>query len=275
MPWLWPVLWTSVATLSLVGAGALGLAALEARLLDPRRGVVGTLARAARLAATPLRPSADHALGVAAAVLATSLPTAAAALLIADVERGSLHPVGSGLLCLTATAPLLAAVAAGVDERARLGLYDALASTTRRLLALVACAVSTSPAALLAVAPWAVFVLVRGRHRGAPTLLPRWEDALSGRLLLVHRLGERAGVVAVAIAAGAAVRALVLPAWSASPAAAFVDDHVFGVTVVAVVVAALGAGAVVATRVAGPLRGEGVLGPLWLLAAAAALRLAG
>jgi hypothetical protein len=252
---------TGVTAIVAVVVGVVALAALEARLLDPRRGVLGTLARALRLALSPPPPSADHALGVSAAVISASVPVAAAVLLLADPTTA---PVASGLLCLGAAGPLLAAVAAGVDERARLGLFDALAATTRRLLALVACAVaSPEPVAAVVVGVFAAIVLVRARHRGAATLLPRWEDALAGRFLVLHRIGERATVVAVVFFVGVVVRGL----------------FVGRVDVVAHAAGVLAAGATVVVAVAGtrrlgPQHGEALGGPLALLGLAAALRAA-
>jgi hypothetical protein len=249
---------TGSLALGVLFAGVVVLAALEARLLDPRRGVVGTLTRALRQLQTPVRASADHALGVAAAVLSTSVPVAAAALVVGDPAAG---PVAAGLLSLGAAGPLLGAVAAGVDVRARLGLHDALVATTRRLLALVACAIAApDPVVMVVIAPLAGAVLVRSRHRGPTTLLPRWEDGLDGRLLVLHRLGDRATVVALVCFAVVAARLVVAPAPGFAPLAAL------GAAVAA------GAGPALLTRMLGPLRGEGLLGPLWLLAFAATLR---
>jgi hypothetical protein len=254
---------TGALAVLLLLAGVTALAALEARLLDPRRGVVGTLVGAVRLARAAPRPSSDHALAAAAAVLAVSVPVAAGVLLVGDPR---VRPVAGGLLCLGAAAPLLASVAAGVDERARLGLFDALAATTRRLSALVACALAApSTAGTLVVVVLAVVVLVRSRHRGTATLLPRWEDGVHGSALLAHRLGERATVVTLAIAAGVAVPGLVDD--RLTPFAERVA--VVAVPVVVIVVA------VVIVRRLGPLQGEGVTGPLWLLALASCARIVG
>jgi hypothetical protein len=255
----------ALAAIVVVATGVVVLAVLEARLLDPRRGVLGTLARALRFARSPPPPSADHALGVSAAVLSTSVPVAAAVLWMGDPATG---PVAAGLLCLGAAGPLLAAVAAGVDERSRLGLFDALSATTRRLLALVACAVAApAPLAAVVVAVVAATVLVRARHRGAASLLPRWEDALDGRLLVMHRVGERATVVAVVVGAGVAL-AGVLRSRVAVSGGVDVDSPVVVVAIGAAVLFV----AVVVTQRLGALRGEGLGGPLLLLALAALLR---
>jgi hypothetical protein len=243
-----------------VACGVVALAALEARVLDPRRGVLGALARALRIAQTAPPPSADHALGVWAAALAVTVPVAAAVLVLGDPATS---PVASGLLCLGAAGPLLAAVAAGVDERARLALFDALAATTRRLLVLLACAVAAPvPAASVVVGVVATVELVCARHRGPATLLPRWPDSLAGRFVVLHRVGERATAVAVACGVGVAAQGL-LPV-SLGEAGAVIAG-------VAAVVATGLIGVVVAHR-RGPQHGEGMGGPLVLLSASAALR---
>jgi hypothetical protein len=250
---------TGFAATAVMVLGVMLLAALEARLLDPRRGVLGAFARMVRLLLQPPPALADHPLGVAAAVLAVSVPVAAAALVLG--HAGTV-PVASGLLCLSAAGPLLSAVAAGVDERARLGLYDALVGTTRRLLTLLACALAApARAPCVAVAAIAVILLVRSRHRGDATLLPRWEHGLAGRFLVLQRIGERSTVVAVAAVAGVAVQEG-LPALVAVPS----------VVVVVAAGAAFSVVGVVGAWRLGPLSGEGLAGPAWLIALAAALR---
>jgi hypothetical protein len=259
----------------LVG-GVAFLGALEAVVLSSRRAFVGAFARALRHVQVSSPEAADESLAVAAAVLAASAPVAAVTLSLNEPALGSL---ATSLLCLGSVAPLLASVAAGSNERARLGLHDALWSTTRRLLLLVACAMAAPlPTALALVAPAVTFELVRLQHRGPATLLPRWHDAVAPRALVVHRLGERAVAVAVAVAGAVGI---VNAGMGHEPRAPVVlsmgiEGSPGGTTTllwfVAVLLAVLSS-AVVATKVSPPLGANaGFRGPLAVVGVAAAAR---
>lgn len=265
-------------------AGVVGLSLLEALWLLPSRGVLSTFARA-RAQLHVRSDVVDAVAGVAGLLGALAGPAVAAALVASSWSSSSSGSSSGGTqlallavaaLLSVAPAPLFLALGAGNDDRSRLALHDALAAAVRRGLALLAVAVvvggwspaQQSPDAISTVAgvvagivsvvaAVAAVVLVRSRHRGVVTLQPRFEDRLAGPALIAWRAGDRAVVVVVAALAARFV-SVALPWWPAAVASA-------------VVVVATG---VLGARALGPLRGEGLVGPVLLLVTAVVARAA-
>lgn len=240
----------------LLAVGVAALAALESLWLLPSRGVLSTFARA-RAQFSVRSEGVDVVVGAAGMAVALLGPAVAAALLAA-APTGSASLSAAALL-LIVPAPVFLALGAGHDEHARLALHDALATSARRALVLLAvvCVVDARFVGVVVVGAAAV-VLVRGRHRDTGSLLPRFEDRLTGPALIAWRSADRAVVVVVAGLAGAGVYAR-LPSWPAAVVAAGA----------VCVVGVLGA------RLLGPQRGEGLAGPVFLLALAVVGRIVG
>jgi hypothetical protein len=239
-----------VAAVAVV-CGVFGLAALESVLLRPERGVLSTFSRARAQLMMRSHLSSDGIAGIAGLIVALLGPAIAAAFLSTST---SLSALASSALLLTLPAPVLVTLGTANDERGRLALHDALAQLIRRSLAVVAVVTAVGSASLhrhvvvVVVAAFACLVLVRSRHRGPPTAQPRFDDRLAGPALVVFRVTERA-VAVVCAALGAAALYDASGSWIA-------------LVITPVVVVGV---AVFMARALGPLRGEGVGGPLFLL----------
>lgn len=232
-----------------VVAAVFALAAVEILLLHPERGVLSMLSRARSQLLSRWNFGADRTAAVAGLSAALLGPAVAAALLATST---TLTLLASCALLLTLPAPLLLALGTGDDGRARLALHDGLAQLTRRSLAMVAIVIAAGAAqhSLLAIPVFAaaLVVLIRGRQHGGPSAQPRFDDRLTGPALVCFGVAERAVVVVVGALAGCAVMARSGLGFT-GPVAALL-----------VIVAS-----VVVVRNLGPLRGEGVGGPLALL----------
>ncbi len=241
-----------------VAPGVLGLAALESLWLRPERGVLSTFSRARSQLAARSHLDADGVAGIAGLGVTLLAPALGAALLSTSTSMAAL---AAASLLVALPGPMLLTLGTANDERGRLALHDALAQLVRRALALTAVVVVVVGAGagapqqqaarltlFLGVCVFAVVVLIRSRHRGAPTPLPRFDERLAGPALVCVRSAERAVVVVVAALAGAAVLDR-CGLWVSAPTTALA-------------VAAVG---VALSRWLGPLRGEGVGGPLFLL----------
>ena len=242
-----------------VVGGVMGLAALEAVLLKPERGALSMFSRARSQLLGRSHLGAEGVAGIAGLVFAMLGPAVAAAFLATSL---SLSALSASALLLAMPAPVLLALGTGSDARARLALHDALAQLTRRALAVVAVVVvagapSSDPAGVVVVVvvTVAIIVLVHSRHRGAPTAQPRFDDRLAGPAFVAWRVADRAVVVVAAALAGNAIYERTA-LWITAP-------------VVVVVVAVAGVGV---ARALGPLRGEAVGGPLFLLVLAGCAR---
>ncbi len=242
-----------------LAAGVVGLSVLEALWLLPARGVLSTFARVR--AQLGLRSEGVDIVAAAAGLTAALLAPAVAAALLTSSLPSSTTLAAAALLWMT-PAPVLLALGAGHDERARLALHDGLAACVRRGLTLLSLVVVAAPvgdgrAVFVVVAVAVAVVLVRGRQRGTATLQPRFEDRLAGPSLVAWRCADRAAVVVAVAFVGKGVGEV-----GVNGTGAVVLSVVAGVVSVAV------------ARALGPLRGEGLLGPLLLLVVAGLSRVA-